>query len=181
MATRTASQTGHAAGGDGRQPPAGTDPDAGNHYQLLGIAYTASAAEITKAYRTAMKRFHPDRVPPERRAAAEELCKDLNRAYKTLSSPVDRVAYDRTVRSQAVQDQIMRRYVGGFSGPASGGVDPFAAKFKREPTYEEKADRRRSERSAMISVVSVFLVVTLGGIGLILIVALLSWIVRALV
>lgn len=157
------------------------DPDASNHYQLLGIAYTASAAEITKAYRTAMKRFHPDRVPPERRAAAEELCKDLNRAYRTLSNPVDRVAYDRTVRAQEVQDQIMQRYVGGFAGPGAGGIDPFATKFKRELTSEEKADRRRSERSAMISVLSVFLVVTLGAIGLILIAALLSWIVQALV
>ncbi|MDQ3539101.1 MAG: J domain-containing protein [Chloroflexota bacterium] len=181
MAARTSSQTGQARRNAGERPPAGPDPDGANHYQLLGVAYTASAADITKAYRTAMKRFHPDRVPPERRAAAEELCKDLNRAYKTLSNPVDRVAYDRTVRSQEVQDQIMQRYVGGFAEPGGGGIDPFAAKFKRELTSEEKADRRKSERSAMLSVISVFLVVTLGAIGLILIAALLSWIVQALV
>jgi DnaJ-class molecular chaperone len=161
--------------------PRGADPDAANHYQLLDVAYTASAAEITRAYRRAMKRAHPDRVPPERRTAAEELSKELNRAYKTLSSPVERVAYDRTVRAQEVQDQLMQRYVGGFAGPASGGVDPFGARYKRELTREERADRSRSERSAMLSVVSVFLVVTLGGIGLILIAAVLSWIVRALV
>ncbi len=100
MAARTSSQTGQTWQGPGRSPRNGDDPDAANHYQLLGVAYTASAAEITKAYRTAMKRFHPDRVPAERRAAAEELCKDLNRAYRTLSNPVDRVAYDRTVRGQ---------------------------------------------------------------------------------
>lgn len=181
MAARTSSQTGQARRGAGQRPPAGADPDGANHYQLLGVGTTASSAEITKAYRAAMKRFHPDRVPPERRSAAEELCKDLNRAYKILSSPVDRVAYDRTVRSQAVQDQIMQRYVGGFAGPGAGGIDPFAAKFKRELTTEERADRRKSERSAMLSVISVFLVVTLGAIGLILIVAILSWIAQALV
>jgi len=181
LAARTSSQTGQARRGAREGSPAGADPDGSNHYQLLGVAYTASSAEITKAYRTAMKRFHPDRVSPERRAAAEELCKDLNRAYKTLSSPVDRVAYDRTVRTREVQDQIMQRYVGGFAGPGAGGVDPFAARFKRELTSEERADRRKSERSAMLSVISVFLVVTLGAIGLILIVALLSWIAQALV
>lgn len=181
MATRTSSHSGQQRRSAGERPPVRDDPDEANHYQLLGVAYTASAAEITKAYRTAMKRFHPDRVPPERRAAAEELCKDLNRAYKILSSPVDRVAYDRTVRAREVQDQIMQRYAGGFAGPGAGGIDPFAAKFKRELTFEEKADRRKSERSAMISVVSVFLVVTLGAIGLILMVAILSWIVQALV
>ncbi len=75
----------------------------------------------------------------------------------------------------------MQRFVGGFAGPGAGGIDPFASRFKRELSTAEKADRRRSERSAMISVLSVFLVVTLGGIGLILIAALLSWIVQALV
>ena len=157
---------------------ASRSPDADNYYQLLSVPYTAGAAEITKAYREAMKRFHPDRVRPDQRPAAEELCKDLNRAYRTLSNPVERVAYDRTVRDQEVQDQIMRRYAGGFAGPESGGVDPFAQALKRNLTPEERADRQKSERSAMISLLSIFLVVALGGIGLILIAALVSFAVR---
>jgi len=153
-------------------------PDADTYYQMLSVPYTASAAEITKAYREAMKRYHPDRVRPDQRPAAEELCKDLNRAYRTLSNPIERVAYDRTVRVQEVQDQIMRRYVGGFTGPASGGVDPFAQSMKRDLTAGEKRDRRKSERSAMVSLLSIFLVVALGAIGLILIGALVSLVVR---
>ena len=153
-------------------------PDADTYYQMLSVPYTASAAEITKAYREAMKRYHPDRVRPEQRPAAEELCKNLNRAYRTLSNPIERVAYDRTVRVQEVQDQIMRRYVGGFAGPASGGVDPFARAMKRDLSPGEKRDRQKSERSAMVSLLSIFLVVTLSAIGLILIGALVSLVIR---
>jgi len=157
---------------------ASRSPDAENHYQLLSVPYTASAGEITKAYREAMKRFHPDRVRPDQRPAAEEVCKELNLAYKTLSSPIERVAYDRTVREREVQDQVMRRYVGGFAGPDVGGPDPFAQTLKRDLTPVEKADRQKSERSAMISLLSIFLVVALGGIGLILAAALVSFAVQ---
>ena len=94
-------------------------------------AFEATSAEITRAYREAMKRFHPDRVAPEYRPAAESICKDLNRAYSTLSNPVKRVAYDRTIRQEVVQDQIMRRYT-GMGGPPP--VQQHAPGLKREPT-----------------------------------------------
>ncbi len=157
------------------RPP---DPDRDNHYQLLNVPYSASAAEITRSYRETIKRFHPDRVRADQRAAAEDLCKDLNEAYRVLSNPVSRVAYDRTIRAQEVQDQIMKRYVGGFAGPAAGGIDPYASKLKRQPTLAEKRDHRRSERSALISLLSVFLVITLGVIGLILVGGLVSFLFR---
>ncbi len=160
---------------------ASRSPDAGNFYQLLSVPYTATAAEITRAYREAMKRFHPDRVRADQRQAAEELSKELNQAYRTLSDPIERVAYDRTVREQEVQDQIMRRYVGGFAGPDVGGADPFAQKLKRDLTPQEKADRQKSERSAMVSLLSIFLVVALGGIGLILVAAVMSFVVQQLI
>lgn len=154
------------------------DPDQETYYQLLNVAYTATAAEITRSYREAMKRYHPDRVRPEYRLAAENLSKDLNRAYKTLSDPVARLQYDKTIRNQEVQDQIMKRYVGGFAGADAGGFDPYSSNLKREVTEGEKKDHRRSERSAIVSLFSVFLVVTLGAIGLILIFGLVSFVAR---
>lgn len=157
------------------RPP---NPDRDNHYQLLNVPYGASAADITRSYRETIKRFHPDRVRADQRAAAEDLCKDLNEAYRVLSNPVSRVAYDRTIRAQEVQDQIMKRYVGGFAGPSAGGIDPYGSKLKRPPTPAEQRDRRRSDRSAFISLLSVFLVITLGVIGLILVGGLVSFLFR---
>lgn len=155
----------------------GPDPDAENFYELLGVRYSATSAEITRAYREAMKRFHPDRVRPEYRQAAENVCKEFNRAYATLSDPVDRIAYDRTIRQQEMQDQIMRRYTGGFPGPVAG-MDQHAAGLRRTITAAERQDHRRSERSAFVSLVAVFVIVTVGAIGLILIAGVVSYLVR---
>jgi DnaJ-class molecular chaperone len=155
----------------------GPDPDAENYYELLGVRYSATSTEITRAYREAMKRFHPDRVRPEHRQAAENICKDFNRAYATLSDPVERIAYDRTIRQQEMQDQIMRRYAAGFPGPASG-ADQHATALRRDITAAERRDHRRSERSAMISLLAVFVIVTVGAIGLILIAGVVSFLVR---
>ena len=151
--------------------PAGPDdPDAEHHYQLLGVPYTATGAEITRAYRAAMKRTHPDRQRPERRAAAEEQAKRLNRAYTTLSKPLRRQAYDRTIRAQVVQDQIMGRYVGGFYVPPANGHDPLARHLRRERSAAERREQAQADRNALVSLVVVFGGVTAAAVG-----ALLLW------
>ncbi|MGC4108533.1 MAG: J domain-containing protein [Thermomicrobiales bacterium] len=166
-------------GQGGSRPGAGStsprDPDADTLYQLLNVPFTATKADITKAYRESMRRVHPDRVPEHRRAAAENLAKDLNAAYAILSDPDKRRAYDQTIRQQEIQDQIMKRYVPGFGGPAAGGVDPYAQGLKRDFTASERRDRQRSERSAIVTILSAFLVVTLGVIGLLILFSLASW------
>jgi curved DNA-binding protein CbpA len=155
-------------------PAAPTDPDADNYYQLLGVPYTATGAEITRAYRAAMKRVHPDRQRADRpegaRAAAEEQAKRLNRAYATLSKPIRRQAYDRTIRGQVVQDQIMSRYVGGFYVPQANGHDPFAHHLRRERTAAERRERAEADRDALVSLVVVF-----GGVTLAVLAALILW------
>ncbi|MGB3304600.1 MAG: J domain-containing protein [Thermomicrobiales bacterium] len=175
MATHSGSHQQHRSrSGPGGSPAGSSAAAEETYYQLLDVPFTATKAEITAAYRRAMRSAHPDRVPPHRREAAESLSKALNAAYATLSNPAKRRAYDETIRPQVVQEQIMKRYVGGFAGPAAGGGDPFAQGLKRNLTGAEKRDRRRSERSAIISVLSVFLVVSIGAIGLLILFALVS-------
>lgn len=156
-------------------------PDRENLYQLLSVSPTASSADITRSYREAMKRFHPDRVRPEYRQAAEDLCKDLNRAYKTLSNPADRLAYDRSIRGSQVRDQIMQRYTGEFGGPRAAPQDAHGARLKRDLSEAERREQRRGERSVLVSLFSVFLIVTLGAIGLLLVGGLVSFLFRLLV
>ena len=111
----------------------------------------ASNAEITQAYRRAMKRAHPDRQSPERRAAAEETARRLNAAYAVLSDPIKRQAYDRTIRQQVVQDQIMRQYVGGFY--TGGGAPGIPDLERREPTAAERRERIEADRRAWLLLV----------------------------
>lgn len=139
--------------------------EGGDYYKLLGVPYTATFQEITRAYREAMKRAHPDRHRPERRAAAEERAKQLNRAFTTLSKAESRRAYDAEIKATAIQDQIMSRYVGGFAVPGETN-DPFGRSLKRTRTEAERADQKRADRSAKASILFVFAGITLFVITL---------------
>ena len=141
-----------------------------NHYQALGVAYDATRADITRAYRARMKAIHPDRKRPDQRAAAEEVAKRLNVAYTTLSNPAKRLDYDRTIRADTVQEQIMSRYAGGFY-PAGGGSPASAASApRREPTEGERRERVEADRSAFVTLLAAF-----GALFLVVVVLLLLW------
>ncbi len=136
-----------------------------DYYALLGVSYTARFKEITRAYREARTTAHPDRQRPEGRAAAEERAKLLNRAFTTLSHVESRRAYDREIKSTAIQDQIMSRYADGLTVP-NGAADPFAEALRRPKTKAERLEQRRADRSATVNLFVVFaaiagLVVTL--------------------
>jgi DnaJ-class molecular chaperone len=132
-----------------------TNPPPVNYYKLLGVPYTATASEITRAYRNAMKRAHPDRVSARERQHAEESAKLLNLAWRTLTKPEERSRYDRTLRAEVVQDQIMSQYFGGMGMPG-GRDDRYGEALRREQTAFERQERKQTNRSAVASVMLIF-------------------------
>ncbi len=65
-------------------------------YELLGVARTATEADIKKAYRKLAMDYHPDRNPsPD----AEAKFKEITEAYEVLRDPQRRAAYDRYGRA----------------------------------------------------------------------------------
>ncbi len=62
-------------------------------YETLGVARTATDAELKAAFRKAAMQCHPDRHPGDKQA--ESRFKELNEAYQHLSDGQKRAAYDR--------------------------------------------------------------------------------------
>ncbi|HEY5036046.1 MAG TPA: DnaJ C-terminal domain-containing protein, partial [Chthoniobacterales bacterium] len=66
-----------------------------DYYETLGVAKTASAAEVKTAFRKLARQHHPDVAKPKEKAAAEEKFKQINEAYEVLSDPEKRDKYDQ--------------------------------------------------------------------------------------
>ncbi len=62
-----------------------------DYYKVLGVARSASADDIKKAYRKLAREFHPDK---NKAKGAEEKFKEANEANEVLSDPEKRKAYD---------------------------------------------------------------------------------------
>jgi DnaJ-domain-containing protein 1 len=77
-----------------RQPPQ-TTPAGGELYERIGVARTATAQDIKKAYRRLAHQLHPDINPDP---VAAERFKRVTEAYDVLSDPRRREVYDLTGR-----------------------------------------------------------------------------------
>src|SRR6185437_11493126 len=98
-----------AAAGDGE---GGQSVSKRDYYEVLGVARTASDAEIKSAYRKLAMKHHPDRNPGDHQA--EERFKECAEAYAILADAVKLAAYDRFGHA-------------GVAGAAgAGGFDPNA-------------------------------------------------------
>ena len=87
------------------------------YYDTLGIAPTASADEIKRAFRREIARYHPDKVQhlgQEFQEIAADKAAGLTQAYKTLSDASARVDYDAQLKTGVVP-----RSDPGRSEPAS--------------------------------------------------------------
>ena len=70
-----------------------------NYYKILDLETSrVSIDEIKTAYRLAAKKYHPDLNVGDN--LAEERIKDINEAYKILSSPASKRKYDRVWNSK---------------------------------------------------------------------------------
>ena len=78
-----------------------------DYYKVLGVSDTASAKEITKAYRKLARELHPDANPGN--DAAESRFKEVAAAYDVLGDDTRRAEYDEV------------RRLGPIGAPGAGG------------------------------------------------------------
>src|SRR5436190_19908583 len=88
-------------------------------YDILGVAKSADADTLKRAYRKLAMQYHPDRNPGDK--SAEHKFKDISEAYDILKDDQKRAAYDRF--GHAAFDGGSRGpgdVAGGFSGGFAG-------------------------------------------------------------
>jgi len=72
-----------------------------NLYAILGVEPSATQAEISRAYRTLLRRHHPDTrtsLDEPQSAASDTALQHVLAAYTVLHDPLLRAEYDRQLR-----------------------------------------------------------------------------------
>lgn len=111
-----------------------------DHYAVLGVEPSASAGQITSAYRRLVRELHPDASPDE--PTADGRFAEVVAAYGTLHDPGPRAAYDSRLgvngpKSPPSHHARVRVRVTQVPHPADGhGPLLWAAPTRVDPPYD---------------------------------------------
>lgn len=125
-------------------------------YAILGVAKSATEADIRRAFRKLAKELHPD-LNPTNRVGTEERFKKLSSAYELLSDPKKRRAFDRgeiDSRGEPRRDGY-RRYAGGAARGARAGARTGFEEFDVGDVFSDIFGGTRSGRAGARSGFSV--------------------------
>jgi molecular chaperone DnaJ len=127
-----------------------------DYYEILGVAKTANAEELKKAFRKQAMQFHPDRNPGD--TDAEHKFKEVNEAYDVLRDDQKRAAYDQYGHAafeggmggrgggqgfdftsfSDIFDDLFGEFMGGQrGGPRGGGNRGSDLRYNLEITLED--------------------------------------------
>ena len=96
------------------------DGAAADPYETLGLARSATEAEIRKAYRKLVRLSHPDINPDDPGAEARFVA--VSAAYDLLKDPARRARFDAGEIDAAGQERPQRRYYRDYAGPGGQGA-----------------------------------------------------------
>ena len=121
-------------------------------YEILGVPRDATQADIKKAYRQLVRKYHPDAHPGDKEA--EEKFKKINAAYSVLENEEKRARYDQFGTtgnnnnmggmdfSDLFGDLFAQAFGAGFGGFSSGS---------RQSSQDPNAPRRGRDMEMVVN------------------------------
>lgn len=120
-----------------------------NPYEVLGVAATASGAEIQSAYRKLAKKLHPDLNPGDK--AAEEKFKEVAVAYDLLSDADKRKRFDAgeidESGAERPQHHYYRDYATSDQGDRYADASGFSDFMDQDDAFAELLRRSQQARA----------------------------------
>jgi DnaJ-class molecular chaperone len=110
------------------------------HYEVLGVQPTATKDELKRAFRKLSLKHHPDK------GGSEEMFKEVNAAYKVLSSDAERRKYDMEAKMKAARAQGIPVHpfppgAAGFSGNPAHINAMFEKMYQMFGQQHQRGDR----------------------------------------
>lgn len=145
-----------------------------NYYETLELNKKASKEVIEKAYKTLVKKYHPDIYTGSKKEYAEKKLKELNEAYEVLSDEFLKEQYDAQIQKEENEkkkkeiqqkeiekfDAKMKKHkVGTFLGLIELTKEILKNKHKRDEIKE-------ITKKDIIAVIATIIIIILVGIVL---------------
>ena len=121
------------------------------NYEQLNISVNATQDEIRAAYKSLVKKYHPD-VYKGKKEYAQDMMAAINNAYEILSDPAARAQYDNSLREQMPENPAVHTYSGWnayrqqtqaqYSQYADYGQEP----KKTQPAKENKQRKPKESK-----------------------------------
>lgn len=82
-----------------------------NYYEILEVDKNASQEVIEKAYKTLVKKYHPDLQQGVQQQENAEKMKIINQAYDVLSDNIKRQEYNQKLESETISKEEQERII----------------------------------------------------------------------
>jgi curved DNA-binding protein CbpA len=112
-------------------------------YHILGVASNVAPEKIKEQFRFLAQAFHPDKhASPAHKARAEEMLRKITAAYRVLSDPLQRAAYDKKRSAHAAAFEDLGVFQREHVPTANAHDHPGNGTQARRPAYAQIVVRR---------------------------------------